>query len=137
MAKLFKNAMSGLMCVLALWTLASCSGDEKEEPKQLVGRWELLSSEDEEYWEKPCIFRFSDNNMLTITFAAGSEDQESVPCKYTTKGSKLKIDFGYGDDIYEGTYKINNNILTLDIIGYDAEDPEDVYTDFLTLKRIQ
>lgn len=118
--------------------MLGCSKDDTSEPSknELLGKWELVSSSDAQYWKKPCIFNFRENNMLTITFAKGTINEEAVPCRYTTSGSYIEIDFGYGDDIYEGTYKINKNVLTFDMISYDPDEPEDVYEDFLTLRRI-
>lgn len=130
-----------LIAILSLGFISACREEPDPTPspaqeEMIIGTWELMSSEDDEYWEKPCIFRFNENNMLTITFAKGKENEESVPCKYTTEGSKLIIDFGYGDEVFEGTYKIDHDTLTFDLITYDPEDPSDVYPDFLTLKRI-
>ena len=49
----------------------------------------------------------------------------------------LYINFAYEDEIYEGTYKIQSDILTFDMISYDVDYPEEVYEDFLTLCRIK
>lgn len=131
-------ALMLMLSVVLNFSLVSCGTDDDELDKgSILGKWEIVSSRDEDYWEKPCVFNFRENNMLTITFAQGKDYEESVPCKYTTNGTYLYIDFAYGDEVFEGTYKIDKNTMTFDMISYDPDYPEDVYEDFLTLKRVK
>lgn len=138
MEKLQKLLMLLVITILST-TFTSCGGDDdNDEPNQneLLGKWELISSQDDDYWEKPCIFNFKENGLLMITFAQDKSNEEVVACRYELSGSKLVIDFGFGDEIYEGTYNINKDVLTFDMISYDPDDTSDVYSDFLTFKRI-
>lgn len=134
--------LHGLLIVVLMLTVVSCGDDDKKDepndPSQeaLIGAWQVTSSEDPSFWGN-CIFDFRENGRLTITFNPDEKYEENVPCRYKLTGTKLKIDFGYGDEVYEGILKIKGDILTFDMISYDPEDPEDVEEDFLTMRRVK
>lgn len=133
-----KNYLKYLIILILPFFFVACGGDDDPVEEGILGKWTLVSCEDEDWErEKPIIFYFRENNRLTITFAEGKRDEEFVPCRYTISGSHLYIDFAYGDEVYEGTYEIKNDVMTFDMIAYDPDSPQDVYEDFLTFRRIK
>lgn len=134
-----KKVLSFLLFSVFCLILPAC-GDDKEEEivtnSSIIGSWKLISTDDPDYWED-AQFDFYTDGYLDVDFNHG---QEIVACKYRIRGNVLHIDFavrpdGSCDDIMEGVYEINGNIMTYNSRTWDAEDPDDVYVDRLVLKR--
>ncbi len=132
-----KKFLYGFLMLVMCITVSSCGKDDDgpKDSNSILGEWRLVSSMDDGYWGNACYFNFRDNNMLTITFGRWTADEEAVPCRYYISGSKLTIDFAYGEEVYEGTYKIEGNVLTFDMISYSPDNPSNIYIDYLTLVR--
>ena len=111
-----------LFAVLACVSFASCSDDDKDEPKpneSIIGVWELVSDTGNSLDFNTIEFKSDKTAYIT------SNEGNSSNNTYELNGNKLRINLnvqgGVADDYTDGTYTLNGNTVTYKYTVHDGE----------------
>lgn len=111
-----------LFAVLACVSFASCSDDDKDEPKpteSIIGVWELVSDTGNSLDFNTIEFKSDKTAYIT------SDEGNSSNNTYELNGNKLRINLnvqgGVADDYTDGTYTLNGNTVTYKYTVHDGE----------------
>ncbi len=120
--KKLKFLTFALFAVLACVSFASCSDDDKDEPKNdnaIIGVWELVSDTGGNLEFNS--IEFKADKTAVIKSAEGTSSNNN----YVLNGNKLRINLnvtdGVVDDYTDGTFSLNGNTVTYKYTVHDGE----------------